>query len=43
MMNSSLDLRIEELPEMDAPSDWSDFVNGVMTGIAIVAIGAAVT
>ncbi|MDQ0728577.1 daptide-type RiPP [Microbacterium sp. W4I20] len=40
---SALDLRIEELPAMDAPSEWGDFVNGVLTGLAIVAIGAAVT
>ncbi|WP_435746694.1 MpaA1 family daptide-type RiPP [Microbacterium sp. PMB16] len=42
-MTSALDLRIEELPAMDAPSEWTDFVNGVLTGLAIVAIGAAVT
>ncbi|WP_337005663.1 MULTISPECIES: daptide-type RiPP [unclassified Microbacterium] len=42
-MTTPLDIRIEELSTMDAPSEWSEFVNGVLTGIAIVAIGAAVT
>lgn len=42
-MTHALDLQIEELPAMDAPSEWTDFVNGVLTGIAIVTIGAAVT
>ncbi|MEV8250404.1 daptide-type RiPP [Microbacterium sp. NPDC076768] len=43
-MNSALDLRIEELPTMDAPSEWSDFVNGMGTGLGIaVIIAAAVT
>lgn len=41
-MTTALDLRIEELPEMDAPSEWSDFINGIGTGMAIVVIGAAV-
>lgn len=42
-MTTAMDLRIEELPTMTAPSEWGDFVNGIMTGIAIVAIGAAIT
>ena len=43
-MTTALDLRIEELPTMDAPSEWSDFVNGIGTGMAIaVLIAAAVT
>lgn len=40
---NTLELRIEELPEMDAPSEWSDFVHGMTTGLAIVAIGVAIT
>lgn len=42
-MTTALDLRIDELPAMEAPSEWTDFVNGVLTGLALVAIGAAVT
>ncbi|WP_272953142.1 MULTISPECIES: daptide-type RiPP [Microbacterium] len=42
-MTTALNLRIEELPTMDAPSEWTDFVNGVGTGMAIVAIIAALT
>lgn len=42
-MSSTIDLHVEELSAMDAPSEWSDFVNGVMTGIGLVIIGIAVT
>lgn len=40
---NAVDMRIEELPAMDAPSDWSEFINGIGTGIAIVIIGVAIT
>lgn len=42
-MTTVMDLRVEELSPMDAPSDWSDFVNGTLAGISIVVIAAAVT
>ncbi|GAA1139665.1 MULTISPECIES: daptide-type RiPP [Microbacterium] len=42
-MTNDMDLLIEELPTMDAPSEWSDFVNGVGMGIAIVVIAAGLT
>jgi hypothetical protein len=42
-MTNAMNLRIEEVPPMEAPSEWTDFVNGVMTGIAIVVVGVAVT
>lgn len=42
-MSTALDLQIEELPTMDAPSEWTDFVNGIGTGMGIVVIIAALT
>lgn len=42
-VNSALNLQIDELEALDAPSDWSDFVNGTLTGLALVAIGIAIT